>query len=49
MTNRGQAPKNALIPPLERTTTAVLIGACLIGVAWVGLMIYTITGWLLHS
>jgi hypothetical protein len=45
-----RAPKPAATPaqstqPVERAVTAALVLAVIAGLAWIGGMIYTVTGW----
>jgi len=40
-----RAPKPAPLHPVERTVMAALIVAGLVGLGWVGSMIYTIASW----
>ena len=42
-----RAPKPAAGPaqPVERAVLAALVLAVLAGVAWIGGMVYTVTGW----
>ncbi|MFD7445167.1 morphogenic membrane protein MmpA [Streptomyces sp. NPDC059909] len=51
MTTHRATPKpraaaaSADFPPVERGVSAVLFGALVIGVVWLGAMMYTIAGW----
>lgn len=42
-----RAPKTAANPaqPVERAVTAALVLAMIGGIAWIGGMIYTVSGW----
>ncbi|MEV6652081.1 hypothetical protein [Streptomyces sp. NPDC051219] len=43
-----RAPKTALRPalhPVERSVVAALVVAALVGIGWLGSMIYTIAAW----
>jgi hypothetical protein len=44
-THRAPKPAAAPAQPVERVVTAALVLAVIAGVAWIGGMIYTVTGW----
>ncbi|WP_371663861.1 morphogenic membrane protein MmpA [Streptomyces sp. NBC_00280] len=44
-THRASKPVASPVQPVERAVTAALIVAALAGLAWIGGMIYTVTGW----
>jgi hypothetical protein len=44
-THRASKPVASPAQPVERAVTAALIVAVLAGFAWIGGMIYTVTGW----
>ncbi|WP_455351531.1 morphogenic membrane protein MmpA [Streptomyces sp. SYSU K217416] len=40
-----RAPKAAPLHPVERSVVAALVVAALVGIGWLGSMIYTIAAW----
>ncbi|MEH0417042.1 morphogenic membrane protein MmpA [Streptomyces sp. B21-083] len=44
-THRAPKPVTSPAQPVERAVTAALVVAVLVGLAWIGGMIYTVTGW----
>ncbi|MET7701981.1 MULTISPECIES: morphogenic membrane protein MmpA [unclassified Streptomyces] len=44
-THRAAKPAASPVQPVERAVLAALILAVIAGVAWIGAMVYTVTGW----